>query len=298
MHRRTFITGLGLLGAGTLLSRTSHPPRPNPRFKMGLQLFSVNEDMTRDAADTLRRVGEMGYQDFEIYGFDADKGTFYGHPAPEFRQMLDDLGLTASSGHFGFSSLLDAGEDAMLRFVDQCIEGAHTLGLRYLTWPWMAPEQRTAATFRALPDLLNTIGERTKAAGLGFAYHNHGFEFEEYDGKTSYERILQETDPALVKLQMDMYWVMHAGRTTPQALVADQPGRFVMWHIKDMHKESRDYTELGNGSIDYAAALPDPVRSGLEFYYLEQGGNFTHSALRSAADSADYFRKHLLAHFS
>ena len=140
---------------------------------------------------------------------------------------------------------------------------------------------------------LNRIGEQVQAAGLGFAYHNHGFEFEDYGGTTGYDIILAETDPALVKLQLDMYWVMHTSALTPKELVATQPGRYVMWHIKDMDKVSRDYTELGNGSIDYAAILPDPAAAGLEFYYLEQGGNFAADSTTSAAESAAYFKRHL-----
>jgi sugar phosphate isomerase/epimerase len=108
-----------------------------------------------------------------------------------------------------------------------------------------------------------------------------------------YDVILKETDPKLVKLQMDMYWVMHEAKTTPKELIAKQPGRFVMWHIKDMDKVSRDYTELGNGSINYHDILPNPKKSGLEYYYIEQGGNFTTSALQSAADSAEFFKKEL-----
>jgi sugar phosphate isomerase/epimerase len=141
--------------------------------------------------------------------------------------------------------------------------------------------------------MLNRIGERVNAAGLGFAYHNHDFEFVDYDGETGYDIILRETDPDLVKLQIDMYWVMHSAKQTPKELIASQAGRFVMWHIKDMHKVSRDYTELGNGSIDYVDILPDPELAGLEYYYLEQGGNYTHNAMQSAADSAAYFKEHL-----
>jgi sugar phosphate isomerase/epimerase len=86
---------------------------------------------------------------------------------------------------------------------------------------------------------------------------------------------------------------MHSSTLTPKELLEKQPGRYVMWHIKDMDKISRDYSELGNGSIDYKSILPDPKKSGLEFYYLEQGGNFKTNPMQSAADSADYFKKHL-----
>lgn len=260
---------------------------------MGLQLFSVNEDMAKDTIGTLKAVTAMGYEDFETFGFDSTKGTFYGYKSSEFKNILDDLQSTASSGHFGFSSYLEKSDDELMRFVDQCIEGARVLDMKYITWPWLAPEQRTIDHYKLMSGKLNRIGERVNAAGLGFAYHNHGFEFQDHSGENGFDIILKETDPALVKLQMDIYWVMHSSKRSPKALIKEQPGRCVMWHIKDMDKITRDYTELGNGSIDYADILPDPAESGLEFYFLEQGGNYAHSPMRSAADSASYFVKHL-----
>ncbi|MEQ8573753.1 MAG: sugar phosphate isomerase/epimerase, partial [Fulvivirga sp.] len=161
------------------------------------------------------------------------------------------------------------------------------------TWPWIAPEQRTMDNFKLMARLLNIIGEQVTASGLGFAYHNHGFEFEDHNGENGYDIILNETDSDLVKLQMDMYWVMHSANTTPKELVAKHPGRYVMWHIKDMDKVTRDYSELGNGSINYVDVLPDPEKSGLEYYYIEQGGNFASSSMESVATSAAYFKKHL-----
>ena len=235
----------------------------------------------------------MGYEDFEIYGFDDQKITYYEIKAAEFKKTLDDLGLSVSSGHYGFSDYFTKPQDDLKRFVDQCIKGAKALNSPYITWPWLDPKLRTIENFKLLPTKLNLIGEQIKAAGLGFAYHNHGFEFEDHHGENGYDIILKETDPELVKLQMDMYWVMHAATTTPKELVQKHPGRFVMWHIKDMDTVTRDYTELGNGAINYLQTLPDPKESGLEYYYIEQGGNFTYSALQSAADSAKYFKKNL-----
>ncbi|MEL6592192.1 MAG: sugar phosphate isomerase/epimerase, partial [Bacteroidota bacterium] len=119
------------------------------------------------------------------------------------------------------------------------------------------------------------------------------FEFEDHDGQNGYDLIISETDAALVKLQMDLYWVMHSSKETPKEIIARQPGRVVMWHIKDMDKETRDYTELGNGSINYHEILPDPDVSGLEYYYIEQGGNFAVNSLESASTSARYFKAEL-----
>ncbi|MEL7339866.1 MAG: sugar phosphate isomerase/epimerase, partial [Bacteroidota bacterium] len=218
---------------------------------------------------------------------------YYGIPATEFKQRLDELDLTVTSGHYGFSDFLARPEDDLKRYVDQCIQGAKALQSPYITWPWLAPEYRNLEGFRRLPDILNGIGEQVSAAGLGFAYHNHGFEFEDHDGQNGYDLIISETDAALVKLQMDLYWVMHSSKETPKEIIARQPGRVVMWHIKDMDKETRDYTELGNGSINYHEILPDPDVSGLEYYYIEQGGNFAVNSLESAATSARYLQAEL-----
>ena len=260
---------------------------------MGLQLYTIRDDMARDPIGSLKAAKTLGYEDFEHYGFDSEKETFYGYKSKEFKEILDDLQLTISSGHYPFSDYFKASRDKLKRFVDISIKGAHALDMQYITWPWLAPELRTIENFQHLAKLLNIIGEQVTASGLGFAYHNHGFEFIDHNGKNGYDIILSETDPSVVKLQVDMYWVMHSSDHTPQELIKKQTGRYVMWHIKDMDKVSRDYTELGNGSIDYTKLLPDPAESGLEYYYLEQGGNFAHSPMQSIKDSAAYFKKHL-----
>ena len=137
------------------------------------------------------------------------------------------------------------------------------------------------------------IGARVKKAGLGFAYHNHDFEFIDHGGENGYNIIMRETDPALVKLQLDLYWVAHSSKLTASELISKQPGRFVMWHIKYMDKISRDYSELGNGSIDFTVILPEASRAGLQYYYIEQGGNFAKNPIQSVTDSAIYFKKNL-----
>jgi len=293
VNRRNFIEKSGVLAATTLLTMPSCTNKKAPKYKLGYQLFSVNEDMTKAPLATLKALKAMGYEDFETFGFDPEKGTYYDYSASEFKTILEDLELTATSGHYGFAPFLDKSQDDLKRFVDQCIKGAHALNKPYITWPWMAPEQRNIETFKRMPEILNKIGEQINGAGLGFAYHNHGFEFDDYNGTNGYDIIVNETDPSLVKLQIDMYWVMHSSKFTPAELIKDQPKRYVMWHIKDMDKVSRDYTELGNGSIDYLKLLPDPDESGLEFYFIEQGGNYAHNSTKSAEDSANYFKKNL-----
>ncbi|NCI46547.1 sugar phosphate isomerase/epimerase family protein [Sediminibacterium soli] len=293
MNRRQFMTQTGMASAAALLAPAVFSAVPAPKYKMGLQLFTIRANMAKDPLGSLKAARDMGYEDLEIYGFDSTKGSYYGFKAAEFKKILGDLGLTASSGHYDFAPFLNQTDDALHAFVDRCIEGAKAAGMQYITWPWLAPDQRSLAHFRLLAKKLNLIGQQVSDAGLGFAYHNHDFEFREQDGQTGYDIILKETDPALVKLQMDLYWVMHSSKRSPKEWVRNQPGRYVMWHIKDMDKVTRDYTELGNGSIDYTMVLPDPAESGLKFYYLEQGGNFAQAPMKSIADSAAYFKKHL-----
>lgn len=293
MNRRDFMEKSGIIGAAAILPLPSFSKAAKPKYKMGLQLFTINQSMIKDPIGSLKAAKAIGYEDFEIYGFDHEKDTFYGVKSGELKKVLDDMNITVTSGHFGFSPFLNKPPDEVKRFVDQCIKGAKTLNMKYITWPWIAPEQRTLDNYKLMAKLLNQIGEQVNAAGLGFAYHNHGFEFDDHGGQNGYDIILKETDAALVKLQIDMYWVMHSSKLTPKQLIASQPGRYTMWHIKDMDKVSRDYTELGNGSIDYDKILPNPKESGLEYYYLEQGGNFAVNQMQSIADSASFFKKNL-----
>ena len=293
MNRRNFLQKVSILGGAAILPVSCDLGSDQPKYKMGYQLFSIRDEMAKDPVATLKALKVMGYQDFEIYGYEVEQDTYYGFKSQEFKKILDDLELSVTSGHYGFSDYLGRSDDDLKHFVDSCIVGAKNLGSKYITWPWIAPEQRTIDNFKRMAPKLNAIGEQVTAAGLGFAYHNHGFEFEDHGGENGFDIIVKETDPAVVKLQLDMYWLMHSSSHTPKELIAAQPGRYVMWHIKDMHKTSRDYTELGNGSINYQELLPDPTTSGLEYYFIEQGGNFTVDSLTSAGESAAYFQEHL-----
>jgi sugar phosphate isomerase/epimerase len=263
------------------------------KYKMGLQLYTVRDPMASDMKGTLRKIASLGYEDLETHGFDGEQRMYYGLKASDFRQLLADYRLTTSSGHYDLFLYLNRSEDALKRYVDQCIEGADALGQRYITWPWLDPESRTLDKFKLLAEKLNIVGQQVTRAGLGFAYHNHDFEFIDHGGETGYDIIMRDTDPSLVKLQIDLYWAIHSSKFTPAELFSKQPGRFVMWHIKDMHKISRDYTELGNGSIDYSTILPEASRAGLQYYFIEQGGNFAKEPIQSITDSAKYFKKHL-----
>lgn len=292
IDRRTFTKKSSLLLAAVVMPSCAMP-KTKARYKMGLQLFSIRDAMAKDALQTLKKVASLGYEDVETYGYDTAKNMYYGYDAKEFKSILDDLNLSATSGHYNFSDYFMRSKEERKRFVDQCIIGAKALDKKYITWPWLAPEYRNLESFKKLPEQLNRIGEQVTAAGLGFAYHNHDFEFTDYNGEFGYDIILKNTDASLVKLQMDMYWIKHASKLTPGQWITQNPGRYVMWHIKDMDKQTRDYTELGNGSIDYVEMLSKIDTDVLEYYYLEQGGNYASNSMQSITDSAAYFKKHL-----
>lgn len=291
MNRRDFVFRAAAIASATTISNSLFAAAP-AKYKMGLQLFSIREPLRTDVAGTIKKVAAAGYEDCETYGYDPAQRTYYALPASSFKQLLADHKMITTSGHYDFTKFFDQPTDELLRYTDQCIEGAMLLGQKYITWPWLDPQFRTIENFKLLTGKLNAIGERVTKAGLGFAYHNHDFEFTDHNGESGYDIITRDTDPKLVKLQVDLYWVMHS-RINPSELFAKHPGRFVMWHVKDMHKESRDYTELGNGSIDYTKILPEASRSGMQYYYIEQGGNFAKDPLTSAIKSAVFFKKNL-----
>ncbi len=297
MQRRKFITQTSSLIPLTLLPVPVLSLGTKTNYKFGLQLYTVRDAMEADPIGCLRQVRALGYEDLELYGFDGEKGEYYGYKAKDFKRILEDEGLTTSSCHYGLPAFFDQSESKLMTYVEQCIKGAHILGQQYITWPWLDPQFRNIEGYKKLAGMLNRIGERVLAGGLGFAYHNHGFEFEEHRGEVGYDIIMSETDPNLVKLQLDLYWVAHDSLLSSNQWIDLQPGRFVMWHIKDMHKESRDYTELGNGSIDFYPIFLETKKAGLEYYYLEQGGNYAVNSMQSITDSAAYFKKHFTKYF-
>ena len=282
--------------AGALASTAliSSPAQPKARYKMGLQLFTIRAALRTDVEGSLKRVAGMGYEEAETYGYDPEGIKYYGLPAKTFKQLLDDNKITTPTGHYDLNRFVNTSVDDLRRYVDRCILGAQALGQTYITWPLIDEDSRTIEKFKVVAERLNIVGEMARKAKLQVAYHNHDFEFVEQNGQIGYDVILKETDPALVKLQMDLYWIAHGSKLTANEWFRRQPGRYVMWHVKDMHKVSRDYTELGNGSIDFTRIWPDAALAGLKHFFVEQGGNFTHDPFRSISDSAEYVKRVLL----
>ncbi|HUR16986.1 MAG TPA: TIM barrel protein, partial [Candidatus Limnocylindrales bacterium] len=172
VDRRTF-----LMQAGSVATSALVLPSMQKRYKIGLELFTVNRDMNRDPLASLKRVAEMGYEEVETYGLNPDALTYYGLPAADFAKRLQDHKLPSPSGHYDLQQFLSGSPDDLNRYVDRCAEGARVLGQRYIVWPFIEPKLRTLETFKRVAGLLNAIGSRLEKSGLTVAYHNNGGEF-------------------------------------------------------------------------------------------------------------------------
>jgi sugar phosphate isomerase/epimerase len=285
----------GIMASAALIA-PSLLARSKPKFKLGLQLFTMRAAMEKDLQGTLKRISAIGYEEVETYGFHRGKNKYYWGLEPKAaKQLLDDCNLTTSTGHYDLNNFMNTPLDDLKRYVDECIAGAHVMKQDYITWPWLDPASRSIEKFKILSGKLNVIGEQIKKGGLQLAYHNHDFEFIDHDGQIGYDVLLKETDPSLVKMQMDLYWVSHSSRLTPHQWFQQYPGRFVMWHIKDMDKVNRDlHTEVGNGSIDFKAIMPDASLAGVKHVFVEQGNNLMADPFQSITNSANHVKKYLL----
>jgi sugar phosphate isomerase/epimerase len=144
-----------------------------------------------------------------------------------------------------------------------------------------------------MADVFNKAAEKCHAAGIQFCYHNHDFEFDQQDGKYPYDVLLENTDPKLVKMEMDLYWVSKAGQD-PMKLIEQHPGRFPLWHLKDMDNTSAHaFTEVGNGVIDFKKIFTEKAASGMKYFFVEQD-KCPGSPYDSISQSISYIKKNLV----
>jgi len=228
----------------------------------------------------------------ETFGYSIDKG-FFGTSVHDFKSMLDDNGLKATSNHFDFNSMIKNGSTDL---VQSYIETANHLGSEYITVPYIVSELRgtTGDDYKKLAFQINKVGELCKAGGLKLAYHNHDFEFTKFGSTNGYEILLNETDKNLVDFEMDLYWVVRSGNN-PLELFKKYPGRFKMWHVKDMDKVNPDWNaEIGTGKIDFKAIFAEAKLAGMKRFFLEHESNYKPNPIESAVKSFNYIKKNLI----
>ena len=290
--RRTFIQQSAVLATSLMVDTSG-------LFKMhkdlGLQLYTIRDEIskTKDLSETIGHVAAAGYTQLELYGYNQRK--YFGHSVKDFSEMLKKHHLKTPSGHYGLPDMLFSA-DYNWDSWKYLLEDAKILGHKYVVIPYLDDKHRTADDFKRIAERLNKGGELSKAAGIITGYHNHNFEFETADGMTHYEYLLKNTDPALVKFEMDIYWVKYADQN-PLDWFKKYPGRFAMWHINDMEKgdgKTKGQTcEAGEGIINWKEIFAQQKLAGLDYTFVEQE-QYRKPVFDCIKISADYMKKNLL----
>jgi sugar phosphate isomerase/epimerase len=287
MDRRHFIA------SGTALSAFLANPAwaakaGTPARGIGLQLYTIADALRADFDGALRAVAAIGYRSVE------SNLNLAGRDALALKQTFSARGLAWQSAHV-MGDELGSG-------LDKTIETARQAGLEYLVcaFPPVPASFKDAIAgmslddWRANADLFNRIGERTRAAGIQFVYHNHNLEFRLYDGVSGYDTLLARTDPSLVKLELDCGWMASAG-LDPVAYLGRYPGRYAMLHLKDLRADhipntnlEMASTEVGKGIIAWPRLLRAAAKAGIGGFYVEQEPPFAISSLNSVRESFAY----------
>ena len=266
MTRQQFLK-LGALATSAALLPSLDGMAQTPK-KVGLQLYTLRDAMAKDPDGTLKKVADIGYKEVESFGY-AD-GKFFGKTPKEYAAKLKELGLSAPSGHYMTGKVMKA-KGTLTDDWKRAVADAAEIGQKYMVCAYLFPPERTKLDdYKQFADLFNKSAEVCRAAGIQFAYHNHDFEFKAMDGKIPYDLLLSNTDPKLVKMELDLYWATFAGQD-PVALFKKHPGRFPLWHVKDMEKSAdRAFAEVGTGSINFQRIFDAKKTAGMTNYFVEQ----------------------------
>ncbi|HZE94928.1 MAG TPA: sugar phosphate isomerase/epimerase [Gemmatimonadales bacterium] len=254
MDRREFVqtvAGAGVAIACSGMRRTTHATRLE---KVGIQLYSVRDQMKADFEGTLARVAEIGYKEVEFAGY-------FNHTPADVRAILDRHGLAAPSTHVPIGE-----QDAWKAALDT----AKAIGHDYIVMPWIPEEKRlTLDAWKNTADVFNRAAQMAHDAGLQFAYHNHDFEFPKLEGQVPYDVLLSNTDPKLVQLEIDLYWMTKAGQD-PLAYFARWPGRVPLVHVKDSAgPPEHKMVDVGQGKIDWKRIFAKRDQAGIKHFFVE-----------------------------
>lgn len=265
VNRRQALKTGALATAATLLSRFD-ALAASPK-NVGLQLYTLREEMAKDAKGTLKKVADIGYKEVESFGYN---GQFFGMTPTAYKAYLKDLGLSTPSGHYTTGKVMK-GKGSLTDGWQQAVDDAAAVGQKYMVCAYLFPPERTKLDdYKQFADLFNKSAEVCKKAGIQFCYHNHDFEFQPLEGQIPYDLLLSQTDAKLVQLELDLYWAVFA-KQDPVALFKKHPGRFPLWHVKDMEKTAeRAFAPVGTGSIDFQRIFDARKSAGMTHYFVEQ----------------------------
>lgn len=313
-NRRQFLQQSGSLAiAGLLLPRLGFANRlfeTKAATAIGLQLYTLGELMTTDAKGTLQKLAAIGYKELESAG--SGKGNYYGYTPKELASMIKDMGMNWRSAHVGgapFSveqimKMAKTAEDSARiqkmaeRFKNrpktlnlkenyqQLADDAAEGGLSYLVCSSIPVS--TMDEIKTAVDVFSKAGEACKKNGVQFAYHNHQTEFDTIEGHRPFDYILTNTDKDLVKMELDLAWATKANQD-PVALFSQYPGRFPLWHVKDLDKQTKNPAEVGSGIVDFKRIFENAKSSGMNYFFVEQ--DQAPQPLQNVTNSFNYLKK-------
>jgi sugar phosphate isomerase/epimerase len=273
-NRREFlkISAAGALGLTAIgpMGLTSCAPAGIKSSGVGLQLYSIRDAMAADVPGSLKKVSDLGYKYVELA--DYSDGKFYGYAPAEFNKMVKDLGMQVLSSHTQVEAAGITMDNARI------MADAHAeLNAKYCVQPWVEEPDRNIETYKKMIGDWNEVGKIMKEVGIQFGYHNHNFEFVDIDGIVPYYDIfMPEMDADLITMEIDLYWVTKAGQD-PVEMFNKYPGRFQLFHLKDMYTETAPYFDVikddiapvGEGLIDFKRILAAKKVAGMKHFFVE-----------------------------
>ena len=264
--RRRFLRQSSVAGLLGLLPALSSHAQDRTISRIGLQLYSLRNEMAADFEGTLRKLAELGYKEMQFAGY-------HGKPPEYVRKLLDQLELTSPAAHVSLNLVRNE--------LDKQIDIARQMGQTYIVVPSIPSDERTLEDYRLHAETLNEAGERCRQSGLAIAYHNHSFEFELQNNMTGYDHLLSSTDSGLVSFELDLYWAVNAG-VDPITLFKKHPGRFHLVHVKDQNAAG-EMVDVGKGVIDFSEIFKHSDTAGIRHYFVEH--DYPDDGINSIADS-------------
>lgn len=296
MKRRNFLTTSAAAGAALFAGipqRTLFALGKDNTYRanIGIQLYTLRNQLKGDVAGTIKAVAEAGYKQVEPYGFPDDKRI-------DLINASRDAGLAVNSSHFNWDSVVNPDDKGVEAF-ESILTKAKNHQLTHLVVPYLTDRNRkTLDDYRKVAENCNKRAEMAKAAGIQLAYHNHSFEFSPKgdDGKCGYDILVEEFSPDM-KFEVDVFWIK-AGGHDPAEMIRNLKGRVSQLHLKDLKKDQKlpvyegipedAFEELGDGNIPMEPILEAAADAGVAICHVEQ--DHSPDPIASIRKSADYLR--------
>jgi sugar phosphate isomerase/epimerase len=291
MQRRTFLQTSSWLALAALSPAGYQAAcrRSGSVDGIGIQLYTLRDLLQQDFEGTIRQVAAIGYQYIELFGY--GNGQFLGLSPARLKKMLNTYDLQVVSGHVSTGASDKNLRGTMTNEWEMACEHAKEVGQSYIVLAWLAEsERKTIDDYKRVAELLNRCAEVSRRYDLQMTYHNHDFEFIPIDGLIPYDVLLEQTDKELVKFELDQYWIRRT-KATAAELYQRHPGRFPLWHVKDMAAGSDPFfAPVGDGIIDWPTVFREAEAAGMKHFFVEQDAFKEVGPMESITRSFRYLR--------